>query len=153
MYYHFSLILTFYPLESFHFLDSNISPLEICADAANAITALARIYESLYGLRRTPCFVPYILFASGIAHLATVGPIISPVDTLTQSIQEVAILQLMSLYHGSSKRACRILLSRALYPNAATEEDSKSNMQSHWEPFEKTMLWRKWDFEGALSRP
>jgi hypothetical protein len=144
MYYHFSIIITFYPLTNFDFSDSNISALEVCTDAANAVTTLVRSYESLHGLRRTPCFLPYIIFASGIAHLGTADPKTNPVDTLTQSAQEVAILQLMSLYHGSAKRACRILLSRALYPSATgggREEDPEVDVQSPWEPFVRTMIW------------
>jgi hypothetical protein len=142
MYYHFSIILTFYPLIGLRFLDSNISALEVCTDAANAVVTLIRSYESLHGLRRTPCFLPYIIFASGIARLGTTSPKLNPVDTLTQSAQEVAILQIMSLYHGSSKRACRILLSRALYPSstgASLDKDSEADLHQPWEPFMTTM--------------
>jgi hypothetical protein len=142
MYYHFAIILTFYPLSGFLSLDANISALELCRDAANAITTLVRAYESLYGLRRTPCFLPYIIFASGIAHLGTVDLKVSPVDALTQSAQEVAVLQLTSLYHGSSKRACRILLSWALNPGetgGSGEQSSETYVQSPWEPFVGTM--------------
>jgi hypothetical protein len=144
MYYHFTIILTFYPLMNSHFLDSNISALEVCMDAADAVTTLVRSYENLHGLRRTPCFLPYILFASGIVHLGATKPKINPIDTLIQSAQEVAILQLMSVCHGSSKRACRILLSRALHPSAPSgprEEDSEADEQSPWEPFARTMIW------------
>lgn len=143
MYYHFSLILVFYPLMNFEFHDSNITAVEICTDAANAVTTLARFYEGLHGLRRTPCFLPYIIFASGIAHLGAINLPINPIDALTKSAQEVAILQITSLYHGSSKRACRILLTRALYPNTAngtSEEDSKPGVPP-WEPFARTMAW------------
>ena len=51
------------------FVDSKISALGICIDAADAIVALVQSYERLNGLRRTPCFLPYIIFASSIAHL------------------------------------------------------------------------------------
>lgn len=144
MYYYFSIILVFYPLMKYEFPDSNISAREICTDAAAAVTTLVRSYESLHGLRRTPCFLPYIIFASGIAHLSAVDQEINPIDTLTQSAQEVAILQLTSLYHGASKRACRVLLSRALYPNSrggAVDEDARPRSQSPWEPFSRTMIW------------
>jgi hypothetical protein len=138
MYYHFIIILIFYPLMNLRFLDSKISALEVCSDAADAIVTLVRSYESLYGLRRTPCFLPYIIFASGIAHLGSLDPKNNPVDTVTQTVQEVAILQLMSLYHGSSKRACRILLSRALYPSSTGGgHDKVFEEDAHviWEPF------------------
>lgn len=65
-----------------------------------------------------------------------------PVAALTQSAQEVDILQLTSPYHGSSKRACRILLSRALYPSiAGAGQDPKKDNYSAWEPFLTTMIW------------
>jgi len=140
MYYHFSMILIFYPLRKMRFVDSKISALEICSDAANAVVTLVRSYDSLHGMRRTPCFLPYIIFASGIAHLGGANPKINPVNALTQSSQEVAILQLMSLYHGSSKRACRILLSRALHPSSAgAGQGSEEDACSAWEPFVATM--------------
>jgi hypothetical protein len=123
------------------FLNSNVSALELCIEAANAIVSLVRSYESLHGLRRTPCFLPYIILASGIAHLGTADPRVSSVDTMTQSAQEVALLQIMSLYHGSSKRASRVLLSRVLYPSSASgSRDKKSEEGAHWEPFVTTMI-------------
>lgn len=128
----------------YEFPDSNISAREICTDAAAAVTTLVRSYESLHGLRRTPCFLPYIIFASGIAHLTAADQDVNPIDTLTQSAQEVAILQLTSLYHGASRRACRVLLSRALYPNTSggvVEDDSRRSAQTPWEPFSRTMIW------------
>ena len=141
MYYHFSIILIFYPLMNLRFLDSNVSALEVCTDAANAIVSLVRSYESLHGLRRTPCFLPYIILASGIAHLGTADPRINRVDTMTQSAQEVAILQIMSLYHGSSKRASRVLLSRVLYPSSTGgSRDKESEEDAYWEPFVTTMI-------------
>lgn len=152
MYYHFSIILTFYPLKNFHPFDSSVSAHDICTDAANAVIALVRSFESLHGLRRTPCFRTYIVFAAGMAHLGTPDPITSPVDTLTQSSQEVALLQMMSLYQGSSKRACRVLLSRALYPIAsggAHGEGSEGVVQPPWEPFARTMVWPATRRDGA----
>lgn len=135
MYYHFAMILIFHPLRKTRFVDSEISAIGICTDAANAVVALVRSYESLHGLCRTPCFLPCIIFASGIAHLG-------PADPSPQAAQEVAILQLMSLYHGSSKRACRILLSHALYPSlASVGQDSADNACFSWEPSVTTLIW------------
>jgi hypothetical protein len=142
MYYYFSIILIFYPLLDLRFLDSNVSALEVCTDAASAIVSLARSYESLHGLRRTPCFFPNIILASGIAHLGTADPRTNPVATMTQSAQEVAILQIMSLYHGSAKRASRVLLSRELYlSSTGGRRDKESEEDAYWEPFVTTMTW------------
>lgn len=148
MYYHFSIILTFYPLLSLPYLDLNISALDVCKDAADAIIALVRSYESLHGLHRTPCFLPYIIFASGIAHLRAAKPKINPIDTLIQSAQEVAVLQLISVCHRSSRLACRVLLSRALHtsaPSGAHNGDSEADVQPLWQPFARTMTWEATD--------
>jgi hypothetical protein len=143
MYYHFSIILIFYPLMKVHFFDSKISALEVCTDAAAAIVTLARSYESLYGLRRTPCFLPYIIFASGIAHLSASTQKNNLIDSLTQPAQEIAILQLMSLYHGSSRRACLTLLSRTLRSNSTTVDGNNNDLEEDahplWKPFVTTM--------------
>lgn len=143
MYYHFSVILSFYPLIHFEFPDSKISAIEVCTDAANAVAALIRSYESLHGLRRTPCFLPYIILASGVAHLVTADSETKPVDTLNQPTQGVAIKQLTSLFHRSSKRARRSLLSGALYPTAdrGSKEGSEADGDSPWEPFIGSMMW------------
>ena len=142
MYYHFSIILSFYPLKGVQFADSTIFASEIYTNAADAIVALCRSYKGLHGLRRTPCFLPYIIFASGIAHIGTDDPKLNPVDALTRSAQEVAISQLMSLYHGSSKSACRILISRSLHSSlmdASLDKDLDEEGRHPWEPFVATM--------------
>jgi hypothetical protein len=143
MYYHYSIALIFYPFIKVHFLDLKISAREVCTDAANAIVTLGRSYENLYGLRRTPCFLPYIIFASGIAHLCAGDSQTSLVDALTQPAQEIAILQLMSLHHGSAKGACRMLLSRALRSKPTTADQDKTDPAEDayplWEPFVTTM--------------
>jgi hypothetical protein len=147
MYYHFSIILIFYPLINLRFLSSNISALGVCTDAADAVVILARSYDTLHGLRRTPCFVPYMIFAAGIAHLGdTTGR--SLVDALTHTAQEVDILQLTSPYHGSSKHACRVLLSRGLHSSSlgqAFDKSATEGVYSPWEPFMATMTWPRGD--------
>lgn len=52
------------------FLESRVSPTQICLQAADAIASLASSYRQLFTLRRPPSFVPYIVLASGIMHLA-----------------------------------------------------------------------------------
>jgi hypothetical protein len=156
LYYHFCIILTFYPLTNLLFLDSKISAIEVCTDAANAVITLARSYESLHGLRRTPCFLPYIIFASGIIHMGTLDPKIKPVDTLILSRQEVPILQLMSFSHGSSKHAYRILLNLAMHGGSMAssldghidgdrdldgDRDMDGDVSDPWKPLAMSMIW------------
>lgn len=70
MYYHFAILLLFRPLIKLRIIGSNVSPREVCTQAADAIQGLLHSYSSLYTLRRTPSFVPYFVLTSSIIHLA-----------------------------------------------------------------------------------
>ena len=70
MYYHFAILLLFRPLLKLRIVGSNITPRDVCAQAADAITGLLRSYSQLYTLRRTPSFVPYFVLTSSIMHLS-----------------------------------------------------------------------------------
>jgi hypothetical protein len=139
MYCHFSIIIIFYPFINTHFLDSQLSALEICTDAANAIVALAGSYKSLHGLRRAPCFFPYIVFAAGIVRLSASDPKHDHTAVLSEPTHEIAILQLMSRHHGSSKRICEMLRTRALRSNSTTgyrdTKDPEEDAFPLWAPF------------------
>lgn len=70
MYYHFAILLLFRPIIKLRIIASNISPRDLCLQAADAIQGLTRSYAQLYTLRRTPSFVPYFVLTSAIMHLA-----------------------------------------------------------------------------------
>lgn len=70
MYYHFAILLLFRPLIKLKIIGSNVSPREVCSQAADAIQGLVHSYSQLYTLRRTPSFVPYFVLTSSIMHLA-----------------------------------------------------------------------------------
>lgn len=70
MYYHFAILLLFRPLIKLRIIGSNVSPREVCTQAADAIQGLLHSYSQLYSLRRTPSFVPYFVLTSSIMHLA-----------------------------------------------------------------------------------
>src|SRR3569833_42774 len=70
MYYHFAILLLFRPLIKLRIIGSSIRPVDVCAQAADAIQGLLRSYSQLYTLRRTPSFVPYFVLTSSIMHLA-----------------------------------------------------------------------------------
>ncbi len=70
MYYHFAVLLLFRPLIKLQIIGSNISPKDVCVQAADAIQELLRSYSQLYTLKRAPSFVPYFILASSIMHLA-----------------------------------------------------------------------------------
>lgn len=73
MYYHFSILLLFRPFLKLQIVDSQISPRDICIQAALAIQKLLNSYSKLYTLQRTPSFVPYFVLTSTLIHL-TVAP-------------------------------------------------------------------------------
>ncbi|KAL5906793.1 hypothetical protein ACKVV1_011197 [Pyricularia oryzae] len=70
MYYHFAILLLFRPLIKLRIIGSSVTPRDVCAQAADAISGLLRSYSQLYTLRRTPSFVPYFVLTSAIMHLA-----------------------------------------------------------------------------------
>lgn len=45
------------------------SPRTVCAEAVQAILDVTQSYASLFTLRRTPCFVPYFVFAAGLTRI------------------------------------------------------------------------------------
>jgi hypothetical protein len=69
LYYHFAILLLFQPFIKLRILNSNISPKDVCVQAADAIQGLLRSYSQLYTLRRTPSFVPYFTLKCSIMHL------------------------------------------------------------------------------------
>lgn len=44
-------------------------PRVICAESIKAILDVTQSYASLFTLRRTPCFVPYFVFAAGLTRI------------------------------------------------------------------------------------
>lgn len=70
MYYHFAIVLLFRPFIKLRIRGSEVSPREICSEAADAIMGLSKSYSQLYTLQRTPSFVPYFVLTSSIMHLA-----------------------------------------------------------------------------------
>jgi hypothetical protein len=80
MYYHFAILLLFRPIIKLRIIASNISPRDVCLQAADAIQGLTRSYAQLYTLRRTPSFVPYFVLTSAIMHLA-IGTTASPSES------------------------------------------------------------------------
>jgi len=100
LYYQYTLILLFFPYIDMAFYGSSISPRDVCTDAADAISVLIRSYDKLYSLRRTPCFLPYIVFAAGIVHLTTATP--SKIDNI--DLGPIKFLEDMVLCHTFAKQ-------------------------------------------------
>lgn len=109
MYYCFALIMLFRPFIKLRFLASTISPLDVCVQAANNISLLVQTYKQAYTFRQTPVFVPYMLLASTISHLATVRSVPAPFGGSSPTLPELADLQLLSARLPFARRAISII--------------------------------------------
>ncbi|KAF6515171.1 hypothetical protein HZS61_005077 [Fusarium oxysporum f. sp. conglutinans] len=70
MYYHFATLLLFWPFVNLRIIESEVSPRDVCLQAANAIQGFLTSYSRIYPLKLAPSFVPYFALASSIIHLA-----------------------------------------------------------------------------------
>jgi hypothetical protein len=105
--------MLFRPFIKLRFLASAVSPLDVCIQAANSISSLMQTYRQTYSLRQTPIFVPYMLLASAITHLATVRSVPTPLGRSLPPLPELANLQLLSTQYPFARRAISIIQSLA----------------------------------------
>lgn len=127
MYYHYAILLLFGPFIKVRFTGSSISPNEICVQAADAIMSLVRSYRQLYTLRRTPCFVPYIVLAASIVHLVATDSTPN-IGAFTQILQCMTHLHEMNPSHNFANRAEQIL--RIMAHNWSVEISQESERES-----------------------
>jgi hypothetical protein len=106
MYYHSTILLLFRPFTKFAIIGSLVSPRDVCAHAADAISALVKSYSQLYTLRRIPSFAPYFVLASSITHLTMLGTERSSADQLRQGLAD---LNEITRCHGLAMRALDVL--------------------------------------------
>jgi hypothetical protein len=69
IYFQFSLLVLFHPFVDQYLDMAGDWPRTICTEATQAILSLAQSYDSLYTLRRMPCFAPYCVFAAGLTQI------------------------------------------------------------------------------------
>ena len=73
LYFHFCLLALFRPFIH-HALDvAGTTPRTVCAEAVQAILDLTQSYASMFTLGRTPCLVPYFVFAAGLTRILLEG--------------------------------------------------------------------------------
>ncbi|EXL66302.1 hypothetical protein FOPG_17518 [Fusarium oxysporum f. sp. conglutinans race 2 54008] len=119
MYYHFAILLLFRPLIKLRIIGSQVSPRDVCLEAANAIQDLLMSYSRLYTLKRVPSFMPYFALTSSIMHL-TIMAVTAPreeLDTTERtdshvskaSNQGITRLAEMTPCHYITEQAPRIL--------------------------------------------
>jgi len=109
LYYHFAILMLFRPFVRLRIIASDVSPRQVCTQAADAISAIIRSYSNLYTLQRTPSFVPYVVLSSGIFHLAVLQDDMSSAYNKGQLIQNISDLKEMSSCHGFATQALDIL--------------------------------------------
>ncbi|KAL3417145.1 fungal specific transcription factor [Phlyctema vagabunda] len=89
MYYHYAILLLFRPFIKLKLVDSELSPREVCRQAADAISTLVKSYSKLYTLRRTPSFTPYFILTASLTHLVAVGKEEASIEKLEQTIADL----------------------------------------------------------------
>ncbi len=119
MYYHYAILLLFRPFIKVSIIGSGVSPRDVVAQAADAISALVNSYSQLYTLRRTPSFVPYFVLTSTVAHLVTLGNEKAAPAVVAQGIKD---LTEMSASHIFARRAVGILKYLAAHWGVEGEE-------------------------------
>ncbi|KAI9648945.1 hypothetical protein NHQ30_001511 [Ciborinia camelliae] len=127
MYYHYAILLLFRPFIKLSLIGSGVSPRDVCNQAADAISTLARSYADLYTLRRTPSFVPHFILAASITHLVTLGNNKTGTEKVLQGIAD---LKDMAICHGFSGRAFNILRHLAKKWSIEVPGDSKNEVGS-----------------------
>jgi hypothetical protein len=109
MYYYYALIMLFRPFIKLRLVASTVSPLDMCIQAANNISSLTQTYTQLYSFRQTAVFVPYMLLASTITHLAAVRSVPALYGGSSPIPHELADLQLLSARYPFARRAISII--------------------------------------------
>jgi hypothetical protein len=110
MHYHFAILLLFRPFIKLHFINSRVSPRDVCSQAADAIITLTRSYDQLYTLKRTPSFVPLVVLTSCTIHLIRASGSSSTLNSFHQGAND---LRDMCGCHGFARQALNVLRSLA----------------------------------------
>ncbi|KAK8121339.1 hypothetical protein PG999_005459 [Apiospora kogelbergensis] len=69
IYYNCAVLLLFRPFIRLRIDGSHIIPQDVCTEAADVIRGLVRSYAQLYGLQRSPSFLPYLTLIATTIHL------------------------------------------------------------------------------------
>jgi len=109
MYYNLAIILLFGPLINLQFTNSEIRPYNICVQAADAINSLNSAYTQLYGMQRTPCFMPIITLAASVMHVVQAN-VENKLKILPHSkLEGILALQGMSYSHKFARHAIKYI--------------------------------------------
>ncbi|KAL5585841.1 hypothetical protein FOVSG1_013533 [Fusarium oxysporum f. sp. vasinfectum] len=117
MYYHFATLLLFSPFVKLRIIGSNVSPRDVCLQAANAIQDFLTSYSRLYTLKWAPSFVPYFALASSIMHLAlTAGTVqINKLDTTVRADPHLSEAVKQGIARLSEMTSCHDIAEQGLH--------------------------------------
>ncbi|KAH7191427.1 fungal-specific transcription factor domain-containing protein [Fusarium oxysporum] len=134
IYYQFAILQLFRPLIRLRIIESQVSPRNVCLEAASAIQGLLTSYSQLYTLKRVPSFMPYFALTSSITHLTIMAATVqmNELDTAARAdphVSEVFKLGIASLAemtpcHHISEQAPRILCYLAKKWNIGVDVDT-----------------------------
>ncbi|KAM0468611.1 hypothetical protein ACHAP7_010679 [Fusarium lateritium] len=133
MYYHFAILLLFRPFIKLRIIGSQVSPRDVCLEAASAIQDLLMSYSRLYSLKRAPSFMPHFALISSVMHLTIMATTvhIEELDTTERTDshvseifkQGIANLAEMAPYHHIAEQAPDILCDLAKKWNVGVDVD------------------------------
>ncbi|KAG7435385.1 Nitrogen assimilation transcription factor nit-4 [Fusarium oxysporum f. sp. raphani] len=119
MYYQFAILQLFRPLIRLRIIESQVSPRDVCLEAASAIQGLLTSYSQLYTLKRVPSFMPYFALTSSITHVTIMAATVqtNELDTAARADphvsevfkQGIASLAEMTPCHHIAEQAPHIL--------------------------------------------
>jgi hypothetical protein len=92
MYYQFIIMQLFRPLVGLRIIESQVSPRDICLEAARAIQNLLTSYSQLYTLKRVPSFMPYFVLTSSITQLTIIAATVQASGLKTTADPQVSEL-------------------------------------------------------------
>ncbi|KAK8118374.1 uncharacterized protein PG998_003000 [Apiospora kogelbergensis] len=91
IYYHSALLLLFRPFIRLRIDKSPVIPRDVCTEATDAVRRLVRSYSQLYGLQRSPSFLPYLTLLSTTMHL-TIATVKGNESSATTATAQSAML-------------------------------------------------------------
>jgi hypothetical protein len=119
MYYQFAILQLFRPLIKLRIIGSQVSPRDVCWQAASAIQGLLASYSQLYTLKRAPSFMPYFALTSSIMHLTIMAATVQTdeLDTtaradphISEAVKQgIASLAEMTTCHHIAEQALHII--------------------------------------------
>jgi hypothetical protein len=117
MYYHFAILLLFWPFVKLRVIKSEVSPRDVCLQAANAMQGFLTSYSRLYTLKWAPSFVPYFALASSMMHLTLMtGTVhINELDTAVRTDPHLSEAIKQGIARFAEMTSCHHIAEQALH--------------------------------------